>query len=114
MTKVVNLLLGKYKYNYLPYKLNYDYVILINVRYIIVTGNKKKNKKYYRHSGYVGNLKTISFEQMMIKSPKYIIRHAIKGMLPKNYIGKNCLKKLKIYSSNFHLHTAQKPILIDF
>ncbi len=114
ITKVVCLLMGKHKSNYLSYKDNGDFVILTNIKYILVTGNKRKNKIYYRHSGYVGNLKSISFEEMMIKSPKYIITHAVKGMLPKNRLSKIYLKRLKIYNYNNHLHISQNPILINF
>ncbi len=114
ITKIVYLLLGKNKFNYLPYKISYNYVILINIKKIIVTGKKKEKKNYYRHSGYVGNLKTISFENMMYKNPKYIILHALKGMLPKNYIGRCCIKRLKIYYNSFHLHNSQKPVLVNF
>ncbi len=113
ITKVVYLLMGKHKCNYLPYIDNGDFVILTNIKYITLTGNKKKNKIYYRHSGYVGNLKKISFEEMMIKSPKYIITHCVKGMLPKNKLGKIFLKRLKMYNLSKHLHVSQKPILVN-
>lgn len=113
ITKVVYFLMGKHKCNYLPYVDNGDFVILINTKYIKVTGNKIKNKIYYSHSGYVGNLKSISFEKMIIKSPKYIITHCVKGMLPKNKLGRKFIKRLKIYSDSNHLHISQKPILIN-
>ncbi len=113
ITKVVYLLMGKNKCNYLPYVDNGNFVILINIKSIIVTGNKKKDKIYYRHSGYVGNLKKISFEEMMIRSPKYIIRHCVKGMLPKNKLGRIFMKRLKMYDFSNHLHISQKPILIN-
>ncbi len=113
ITKVVYLLMGKHKYNYLPYVDNGDFVILTNIKYIIITGNKRKNKIYYRHSGYVGNLKKFSFEEMMLKSPKYIITHCVKGMLPKNKLGKVFIRRLKMYNSSKHLHISQKPILFN-
>lgn len=113
-TKVVYFLMGKNKCNYSPHKDIGDFVILINAKKILVTGNKNNSKIYYRHSGYIGNLKSISFKDMLNKSPEYIIKSAIKGMLPKNYLGYCYLKKLKIYSYSDHLHYSQKPILIDF
>ncbi len=113
ITKVVFFLMGKYKSNYLPYVDNGDFVILINIKHILISGNKRKDKMYYRHSGYVGNLKSISFENMMINSPKYIIRHCVKGMLPKNKLNKIFMKRLKIYNYYNNLHISQKPILIN-
>lgn len=105
--------MGKNKSNYLPYKDTGNFVILINVKKILVTGNKMNNKIYYRHSGYIGNLKSISFKEMLKKSPEYIIKKAVKGMLPKNYLGYCYLKRLKIYSFSNHLHISQKPVLIN-
>ncbi len=113
ISKIAYILIGKNKSNYLPYKNNSDYIILINVSKILVTGNKFKNKKYYFHSGYVGSIKYITFNKMLKKSPEFIIRHAIKGMLPKNILSNKKLKRLKIYSGDNYKEYAQKPILID-
>ncbi len=114
ITNVVYFLMGKNKSNYLPYKDNGNYVILINIKDVLITGNKKKNKIYYSHSGYVGNLKSISYENLFFKNPKYVIIHAVKGMLPKNHLGKCYLKRLKIYLDGNHLHLSQKPVFINF
>ncbi len=112
-SKISIILMGKNKSNYLPNINIGDYVVVINASKILVTGNKKFDKIYYSHSGYVGNLKSITFKEMLNKSPEYIIKKAIKGMLPKNILGNLMLKKLKIYSGYFHKHGSQKPILID-
>ncbi len=113
ISKIAIILIGKNKSNYLPYVDNSDYVVLINASKILVTGNKYRDKKYYFHSGYVGNLKEVSFMNMFKKSPEFIIKHAIKGMLPKNKLSNRKLKKIKIYSGNYYKQYAQKPILIN-
>ncbi len=113
VTKIVYYLLGKNTPNYLPYLNRGDYVIVINARYVLVSGNKRNNKFYYRHSGYVGNMRCFSFNQMINKNPEYIIRVAVKGMLPKNSLSSLIMsKKLKIYANKNHQHHAQKPILL--
>ncbi len=114
VSKIAFILIGKNKFNYLPYVDNSDYIILINASKILVTGNKLKNKRYYFHSGYVGNMKSITLGDMLKKSPEFIIKHAIKGMLPKNILSNKKIKKLKIYSGNSYKEHAQKPILINF
>ncbi len=113
VSKIVSILIGKNKSDYLPYVDNSDYIILINVSKILVTGNKFKDKKYYFHSGYVGNLKSISYMNMFNKSPIFIVKHAIKGMLPKNRLSSKKLKKIKIYSGKNYKQYAQKPMLIN-
>ncbi len=113
VSKIIPILIGKNKSNYLPYVDNSDYLIIINASKIIVTGNKFKNKKYYFHSGYVGGIKSILFMDMLKKSPEFIIRHAVKGMLPKNILSRKKLKKLKIYPDSKYKEYAQKPVLIN-
>ncbi len=113
VSKIALILIGKNKFNYLPYVDNSDYIILINASKILVTGNKLKNKKYYFHSGYVGNIKSVTLGDMLKKSPEFVIRHAIKGMLPKNILSNKKIKKLKIYSGNYYKQHAQKPVLIN-
>ncbi len=113
VSKIIPILIGKNKSNYLPHVDNSDYIIIINASKILVTGNKLKNKKYYFHSGYVGGIKVISFIDMLKKSPEFIIRHAVKGMLPKNVLSRRKLKKLKIYSNSEYKEYAQKPVLIN-
>ena len=112
-TEIARILRGKNKPTFTPHLDCGDFVIVINADKIKVTGNKLKNKNYYRHSGYVGNLKVTSLEKMMEKSPEFVIRNAVKGMLPHNILGKKILKKLKIYKGENNPHDAQEPEKID-
>ncbi len=112
ITRVVYYLMGKNKSNYLPYKDGGNFVILININKIVVTGKKFKKKIYYRHSGYVGNLKSISFENMFKKSPEYIIRKSVYGMLPKNTLGRCFLKRLRVFNYSNHIYNSHKPVLV--
>ncbi|BFI91184.1 50S ribosomal protein L13 [Enterobacterales bacterium endosymbiont of Anomoneura mori] len=112
-TKLAKYLMGKNKIEYSSNLDNGDYIIVLNAKKIIVTGKKKKKKIYYRHSGYVGGIKKRTFEEIIIKNPKKIIQNAVKGMLPKNSLGRLMLKKLKIFSDENHCHNAQKPKLIN-
>ncbi|QJC36715.1 50S ribosomal protein L13 [Enterobacteriaceae endosymbiont of Donacia simplex] len=108
---IAHYLMGKHKISYSPHLDIGDYIIIINANKIKITGNKKKDKIYFSHSGYSGGLKKISFEKLMIKDPCKIIQHSVKGMLPKNKIGLLMLNRLKIYSGIIHNHIAQKNIL---
>ena len=90
-----------------------DYVIVINVDKIKVTGDKMNKKKYYRHSGYIGNLKVKNLEEMMKKSPELVLRSSVKGMIPHNILGRKVIKKLKIYAGENHPHGAQNPEKIE-
>ncbi|MCV2528469.1 MAG: 50S ribosomal protein L13 [Candidatus Lightella neohaematopini] len=112
-SKIANLLIGKHKINYLPNLNVGDYVIVINANKIITTGNKYKDKIYYKHTGYVGNLKKITFKDVFIKNPRYIILHAVSGMLPRNSLKKVMIRKLKIYLDNNHRHISQKPKIFN-
>ena len=112
-TGIAKILRGKNKPTFTPHLDCGDFVIVINADKIKVTGNKLKNKNYYRHSGYVGNLKVTSLEKMMEKSPEFVLRNAVKGMLPHNILGKKTLKKLKIYKGENNPHAVQKPEIID-
>ncbi|XZR52843.1 MAG: 50S ribosomal protein L13 [Enterobacteriaceae bacterium] len=112
-TKLAKHLMGKYKIKYTSHLDNGDYIIVINAKKIIITGNKKKKKIYYRHSGYVGGIKKRTFEEMLVKNPKKIIKNSVKGMLPKGPLGRIMLKKLKIFTENKHCHIAQKPKIIN-
>lgn len=106
-------LMGKHKIYYLPYTDIGDYIIVINATKISITGNKKKNKFYFNHSGYSGGLKKISFEKLIKKNPSKIIQHSVRGMLPKNKIGILMLNRLKIYSGLTHKHMAQKQNILN-
>ena len=108
-SKVASILKGKHKPSYLPHIDNGDYIVVVNAKNINVTGNKLEGKIYYKHSGYVGNLKSICLGDMLEKDPSYVIKNAVKGMLPKNSLGRSMIKKLKIYNDDKHEHHAQKP-----
>ena len=103
-TQVANLLMGKHKPMYTPNLDTGDFVVVINATKIKVTGNKAKQKLYYRHSGYPGGLKSISLEKMMQTHPTRVIEHAVKGMLPHNRLGAKMFKKLKVYAGETHPH----------
>jgi large subunit ribosomal protein L13 len=108
-TKIADILRGKHKPIFTPHIDTGDFVIVINAEKIHLSGNKLKNKLYYRHSGYPGGLKVTSAGEMLKKKPGNLIKLAVGGMLPKNKLGRKQLKKLKIYSGVDHPHSAQKP-----
>ena len=108
-SELAKRLRGKHKPEYTPHADTGDYLVVINADKITVTGNKAKDKIYYHHTGYVGNLKRASFEKMMETHPERIIELAVKGMLPKNPLGRAMFKKLKVYTGSEHPHSAQQP-----
>ena len=108
-SKIAVILRGKHKPLYTPSMDVGDYVIVINAEKVSVTGRKMENKMYYRHSLYPGGLKTTSLREMLAKHPTRVIRHAVRGMLPKNRLGRSMIKKLKVYAGDSHPHGAQKP-----
>ncbi len=108
-TQAAHILKGKHKPQYTPHVDTGDYVIVINADKIRMTGVKASTKTYYRHSGYTGGLKAESFEEAMAKHPERVIEHAVKGMLPKNTLGRAMGMKLKVYAGAEHPHMAQKP-----
>jgi large subunit ribosomal protein L13 len=108
-TEIAHRLRGKHKAEYTPHVDTGDYIVVINAEKVRVTGNKTTDKMYYHHTGYVGNLKSISFDKQVIKAPERIIEAAVKGMLPKNPLGRAMFKKLKVYAGGDHPHTAQQP-----
>ena len=103
------ILKGKHKPQYTPHVDTGDFIVIINADKIKVTGAKAADKVYYRHSGYVGGLKSETFEEAMRKHPERVIEHAVKGMLPKNTLGRAMGKKLKVYAGPEHPHAAQQP-----
>ncbi|MFI4846893.1 MAG: 50S ribosomal protein L13 [Candidatus Makana argininalis] len=111
-TKLSIILSGKNKPEYTPNIDNGDYIIIINSKKIKVTGNKFEKKIYYKHSGYIGGLKKTSYKDKLLKNPNFIIKNAVKGMLPKGPLGRNMLKKLKIYNNKKHNHQSQKPEIL--
>ncbi len=106
-------LMGKHKPSYTPHVDGGDYIIVINADKFAVTGNKLKDKKYYRHSGYPGGLKVRNLEEMLEKKPAEVIRKAVERMLPKNKLGSQMINRLKIYTGTEHNHKAQKPVRIE-
>ena len=108
-TTVAAHLKGKHKPIYTPHVDTGDAVIVINADKIVLTGRKLDKKKYYRHSGYIGGLKTITAKQLLEKRPEDLVRFAVKGMLPKNRLGRQLFKKLKVYAGAQHPHEAQQP-----
>lgn len=111
---IAHRLRGKHKPEFAPHMDNGDFIIVVNCEKIRVTGNKAADKMYYRHSGYVGGLKEISFEKLIAQKPHLVLMHAVKGMLPKNRLGRAMLKKLRIYAGAEHPHTAQQPKSLSF
>ena len=107
--KIASILSGKNKAQYSPNADLGDFVIVVNAEKVRVTGNKFSQKNYYHHTGYPGGLKTKSFEKMQEDSPEKIIVKAVKGMLPKNKLANQIIKKLKVYSGSVHPHIGQQP-----
>jgi large subunit ribosomal protein L13 len=108
-TEVARRLRGKHKPEYTPHVDTGDYVIVVNADKVQVTGRKAEAKMYHRYSGYQGGMKSISFEELQDKLPERIIESAVKGMLPKNKLGRSMFKKLKVYAGPEHKHQAQTP-----
>lgn len=112
-TEVARRLRGKHKPIYTPHEDTGDYILVINAKDIQVTGNKRKDKIYYRHTGYPGGLRERTFEEQLARDPKKIIKTAVKGMLPRNTLGRNMLSKLKVYADAEHPHQAQQPQVLE-
>ena len=112
-SKVAHMLKGKHKPQYQPHTDEGDYIIVINAKKIRVTGNKLADKIYYKHTGYIGNMKETPLGKMLDKKPDFVIKNAVKGMLPKNPLGRSMIKKLKIYETDTHGHGAQKPVALE-
>jgi len=108
-TVLAHRLRGKHKPEFAPHVDNGDFIVVINCDKIKVTGNKLAQKKYYRYSGYVGGLKETNLETMLATKPQQVLMKAVKGMLPRNRLGRAMLKKLKIYAGTEHPHAAQNP-----
>ena len=111
--EIASRLRGKHKPEYTPHVDTGDYIVVVNAEKVRVTGNKAKDKIYYRHTGYVGNLKAISFEKLVVEHPERPIRLAVKGMLPRGPLGREMFKKLKVYEGSEHPHTAQQPQVLE-
>lgn len=108
-SQLASRLRGKHKPEYTPHFDAGDYIVVINAEKVRVTGNKFKDKMYYRHTGYVGGIKGTSFDKMQAEKPEKIIELAVKGMLPRGPLGRAMIKKMKVYAGSEHPHTAQQP-----
>ncbi len=108
-SEIAHRLRGKHKPEYTPHVDTGDYIVVINAEKIKVTGAKTTDKMYHRHTGYPGGLKSMSFEQLIEKAPERVLQSAVKGMLPRNPLGRAMFKKLKVYAGAEHPHTAQQP-----
>ena len=112
-SKAAHILRGKHKATYTPHIDRGDYVIIVNASKVLLTGNKLEDKKYYSHSGYPGGLRTRTAKEMIEKYPEEMVEKAVKGMLPKNRLGRAMYKKLFVYAGSEHKHMAQKPSEMD-
>ena len=112
-SEIAKRLKGKHKPIYTPHVDTGDYIIVINAEKVRVTGSKAEGKMYHRYTGYVGGLKSMSFREMRAKHPERVIENAVKGMLPKNPLGRAMFRKLKVYTGSEHKHAAQQPQLLE-
>ena len=112
-SEIARRLRGKHKPEYTPHVDTGDYIVVVNADKIRVTGNKASDKMYHHHTGYIGNLKSISFEKLQQRAPGRVLELAVKGMLPKNPLGRAMYRKLKVFGGAEHAHTAQQPQALD-
>lgn len=112
-SEIARRLKGKHKPIFTPHVDTGDYIVVVNAEKIRVTGNKLKDKMYHRHTGYIGNLKSISLEKQLQKAPERVIETAVKGMLPRSPLGRTMMRKLRIYAGPEHQHQAQQPQPLD-
>ena len=112
-TEVASRLRGKHKAEYTPHVDTGDYIVIVNAAKIAVTGNKFNDKMYHHHSGYIGNLKSVPFKDLIKKKPEEVIQKAVKGMLPKGPLGREMVKKMKVFPGSDHTHVAQQPQVLD-
>ncbi|HET6417197.1 MAG TPA: 50S ribosomal protein L13 [Polyangiales bacterium] len=109
-SKVAHVLRGKHRPEYTPHVDTGDFVIVINAAQVRLTGNKLANKYYHRHSGYPGGLTSESYGELIKRKPEFVIERAVKGMLPKNSLGRQMFRKLKVHAEGTHPHVAQQPV----
>jgi large subunit ribosomal protein L13 len=112
-SEIAHRLRGKHKAEYTPHVDTGDYIVVVNAEKIRVTGAKSKDKMYHHHTQYPGGLKTISFEKLIEKAPERVLQGAVKGMLPKNTLGRAMFRKLKVYAGTEHPHAAQQPQVLN-
>lgn len=111
--EIAKRLRGKHKPEYTPHVDTGDYIVVINAEKVRVTGRKATDKVYYHHTGFIGGIKSITFDKLINKAPERVIEIAVKGMLPKNPLGRAMYKKMKVYAGAEHPHTAQQPQTLD-
>jgi large subunit ribosomal protein L13 len=112
-TEIARRLRGKHKPEYTPHVDTGDYIVVVNAEKIRVTGKKMQDKIYYHHTGYIGNLKSISLEKLLDKAPERVIEKSVKGMLPRGPLGRQMFSKLKVFAGPEHSHAAQQPIPLE-
>jgi large subunit ribosomal protein L13 len=112
-SEIARRLRGKHKAEYTPHVDTGDYVVVVNVEKLRVTGNKRTDKMYHHHTGYIGNLKSVSFDKLQAAHPERVLQLAVKGMLPKNPLGRAMIKKMKVYAGTEHRHEAQQPTPVE-
>ncbi len=112
-SEIAHRLRGKHKPEYTPHVDTGDYIVVVNAEKIRVTGAKAKDKIYHHHTGYPGGIKSMSFEKLIEKAPERVIQGAVKGMLPRNPLGRAMFKKLKVYAGTEHPHAAQQPQVLN-
>lgn len=112
-SEIARRLRGKHKPEYTPHVDTGDYIVVVNADQIRVTGNKASDKMYHHHTGYIGNLKSISYEKLQARAPGRVLEIAVKGMLPKNALGRAMYRKLKVYAGTEHKHAAQQPAPLE-
>jgi large subunit ribosomal protein L13 len=112
-SEIAHRLRGKHKPEYTPHVDTGDYIVVINAEKVRVTGNKTTDKMYHAHTGYPGGIKSISFEKLIAKAPERVIQGAVKGMLPRNPLGRAMFRKLKVYAGSEHPHSAQQPQVLN-
>lgn len=108
-SEIATRLRGKHKPEFTPHVDTGDYIVVVNASRLRVTGNKRRDKIYHRHTGYIGNLKSVNLEKLMDTSPETVLTQAVKGMLPKNRLGRSMLRKLRVFPGPEHSHAAQQP-----
>ena len=111
--ELAHRLKGKHKAEYTPHVDTGDYIVVVNADKVRVTGKKAQDKMYYRHTGYIGHLKAINFEKLMAKAPNRVLETAVRGMLPRNPLGRAMFRKLKVYAGPEHPHAAQQPAPLE-
>ena len=112
-SEIARRLRGKHKVEYTPHVDTGDYIVVVNAEKIRVTGNKMQDKMYHHHTGYIGHLKSINLEKQLAEAPERVLQSAVKGMLPKNPLGRSMFKKLRVYAGTDHGHQAQQPQPLD-